>query len=250
MATNTLSNLVPAGNTAAAQSFITSGFPNSSTTPPTSIEQACSMARSINSAIISKLNTLQNKINSLNSAVNSLLNMSPIPTLPNLSDLLSVANIDLNAYRALQQACPQLNLPSVSGLPSVPDLQSIVSNAFSSAIKAIDQSPLGMLQALDNQFNAEIAALLAEIGVVTPLLNCLCQSGQFTQATGIDSAIKGNTQNLIPVDTQKAISTYNYITGQSSAGKPTLLKDDQAQQVAQGQQVRNTLRQLLTVPSS
>jgi len=235
--TSTLSGLIPAGNTKAAQSFVTSTIPSSALTPPTSAAQACQMARAINSSVINKLNALQNKMNALQNAVNALSNAFPIPSLPNLGDLTNFASVDINSYRALQQACPQLNLPSLNGLPSVPDLQSLLNNAISQAIKDIDQSPLGMLNTIESQFNSEIAALLAELGTVTSLLNCLCQAGQFST-------------DIQPPKTASAINTYNYITGQGSKGSPSILSNLQQQQVQQSQQTRLALRQLLTVPSS
>jgi hypothetical protein len=195
------------------------------------------MARAINSSIINKLNAIGNKINALRNAVAAISNIGSLPELPNLNNLLSVAELDLNQYRQLQAACPQLNLPDVGGLPSVPDLQSLLGNSFGNAIQNLDQSAYGMLNAIQNQFNSEIAALLAELGPVTSLLNCLCQSANFSNS-------------IKPPEVGSAIQTYNYISGQGPTGSPSILSDTQQHQVSNYQATRSSLRQLLTVPSA
>ena len=246
MATSyTSAGLIPAGNTDNAVSFATSGLPNSATKLPTTPAEACTMARAINSAIVNKLNTLQNKINSLNTAINAVINMLQIPELPDLSNLLAAASVDLNAYRALQAACPQLNLPDAGGVPNVPDLRGMLQSALSNAVRELDQGPLGMITALENKFQAEIAALLAELGTATSLLNCLCQTGEFYKQAQTDlSKTEQDRRKAI------ALSTYNYITGQGGNGKPSLLNSSQQQVKANYENARFAVRQLLTVPSS
>jgi hypothetical protein len=76
--------------------------------------------------------------------------------MPNLDQLLPLAQINLNTYRQLQLACPFLNLPNLSALDQ---LKSAISNAYSQLYSKLYNSPYNRLGGIQKRLDDALSAL-------------------------------------------------------------------------------------------
>lgn len=145
----------------------------------------CEVIDSAISGMVSKMNTLNNKVNGLRRLAQLIEQASdPRTLIPDINQLVPIDRIDVQSYENLRQSCPFLDLPSAA--EGLNRLRSDLNQAYNALIARLRLHPFLQLQRLVDQLDRLIAQSGVDYACVLQYLQCAqaaCQAAGQISAT-------------------------------------------------------------------
>jgi hypothetical protein len=131
----------------------------------------CEIIDSAISGMVSKMNTLNNKVAGLRRLAQIIEQASdPRSLIPDINRLVPIDQIDVQSYENLRVSCPFLNLPSAADGLAL--LKNDLNQAYNALISKLNLHPFLQLQRLVDQLDRLVAQSGIDYGCVLQYLQC------------------------------------------------------------------------------
>lgn len=195
------------------------------------LSNLCSIAGTLANDYIAAVSYVNKKFNALRRLAELLEQIGDLSIfLPDISGLIPVVEINLDAYLSLVQACPFLNLPKVPVQADIDGLRSLVQSAYLRMIANLNVHPFNRMGKLQAQLDKAQDKFNEIIGQGNDYLQCvsaICSLGLVFPQSEFDKFKRGYVASggkvLTPAMQAKVTAVQERITRLNQLIHPNLI---------------------------